>query len=48
MIEMKYDINLFKLFQTNQLDTFFTKFSDIKNNIFKEKITYKIEFINID
>lgn len=44
IIETKYDINLFNLFKTNQLDTFFTKFNDIKNNMYKEKITYKFQF----
>lgn len=44
LIENKYNINLYKLFQTNELNTFFTKFNNIKDNILSETINYKIIF----
>ena len=44
LIETNYDINLFKLFQINQLNLFFTKFNLIKKKILNEQYSFKFDF----
>lgn len=44
LIETNYDINLFKLFQINQLSVFFTKFNLIKQKILNEQYSFKFDF----
>ena len=46
-IENKYNINLFKLFQLNQLDLFFTQFNNVKNIIHSEQYNFDFKFYGL-
>jgi hypothetical protein len=48
LIENIYDINLFKLFETNQLNSFFVKFENVKKQIYSEKFTFNFNFMDCD
>lgn len=47
IIENKYDINFFKLFQSNQLDLFFDKFYEVKQKIYNEKYLFNYDFYGL-
>jgi hypothetical protein len=47
-IENIYDINLFKLFKSNQLNRFFIKFENVKKQIYSEKISFNFNFMDYD
>jgi hypothetical protein len=48
LIENIYDINLFKLFETNQLNSFFVKFENVKKQIYSEKFNFNFNFMDCD
>ena len=48
LIENIYDINLFNLFETNQLNSFFIKFENVKKQIYSEKFTFNFNFMDCD
>lgn len=47
LIENKYNINLFKLFESDNLDLFFHKFNDVKKLIYNEQYNFKFEFYGL-
>lgn len=47
IIEDKYNINLFKLFQSNNLHLFFIEFNKVKKQIYNEKYDFKFDFYKL-
>ena len=47
LIEKKYNINLFKLFEANDLNSFFGRFNEIKKLIHTEKFDFNINFYEL-
>lgn len=47
LIENKYNINLFNLFQSNNLDIFFNKFNDVKKQIYNEQYNFTFDFYGL-